>query len=116
MATTPGQNIIDGVILSTTLTTIYLTTNNLLRTKVDAIVFTNFHATLNALLTVQIISKDESAGNGKILIDAKEIRVGETYLAPELSGQGISEGGEMQAFSSVATSITCTAAGTEYSS
>ncbi len=115
MATTPGQNIIDGVILSTSLTQIYLVTNNLIRTKVDAIAFTNFHATLNSLLTVQIISKGGSAGDGKILIDAKEIRVGDTYLAPELSGQGIKEGGEIQAFSSVATSINCTATGTEYS-
>ncbi len=116
MATTPGRNIIDGVILSATLTQIYLVTNNLLRTKIDAIAFTNFHATSNSLLTVQIISKGGIAGDGKILIDAKELAVGETYLAPELSGQGIKEGGEIRAFSSVATSINCTATGTEYSS
>jgi len=115
MATTPGQNIIDGVILSTTLTTIYLVTNNLLRTKVDAINFTNF-GTVISELTVEIISKDGTPGDGKLLIDAKELKPGESYQAPELTGQGIREGGEIQAFSSVATSINCTATGTEYSS
>jgi len=116
MATTPGQNIIDGVILSATLTEIYLVKGTLLRTKVDTIAFTNFHQTLNSFLTVQIISKGGSAGDAKLLINAKELRSGETYLAPELSGQGIKEGGTIQAFSSVELSINCTATGTEYSS
>lgn len=115
MATTPGQNIIDGVILSTSLTTIYLVTDNLLRTKVDAINFTNFSDDISEL-TVQIISTGSSEGDGKLLIDAKELAAGESYQAPELTGQGIREGGTIQAFSSVATSINCTASGTEYSS
>lgn len=115
MATTPGQNIIDAVTLGTSLTQIYLVTNNLLRTKVDAINFTNFGSVISEL-TVQIISKGGSSGNGKILIDAKELKPGESYQAPELTGQGIKEGGVIQAFSSIATSINCTATGTEYSS
>jgi len=114
MATTPGQNIIDGVILSTALTTIYLVTDNLIRTKVDAINFTNFSDDISEL-TVEIISSGGTAGNGKLLIDAKELAAGESYQAPELSGQGIFKLGTIQAFSSVATSINCTATGTEYS-
>lgn len=115
MATTPGQNIIDGVILSTSLTTIYLVTNNLLRTKVDAINFTNFSGAISEL-TVEIISSGGSAGDGKLLVDAKELKPGESYQSPELTGQGIFEGGTIQAFSSEPTSINCTATGTEYSS
>lgn len=115
MATTPGQNIIDGVTLGTVLTPIYTVTNNLLRTKIDAINFTNYSSS-NALLTVQILSSGSSAGNDKLMIDAKEIRAGESYQAPEIIGQGIKEGGTLQAFSSVTDSINCTATGTEYSS
>lgn len=114
MAIDAGKNIIDGIILGTSLTQIYLVTDNLNRTKIDSIAFNNFGSG-NAFLTVQIISKGSSAGNGKILIDAKEIREGESYLAPELNGQGIEEGGTIEAFSSVASSINCTATGTLYS-
>ena len=115
MATTPGQNIIDGVILSESLTQIFDVKTNLIRTKVDAINFTNFSSGLSNL-TVQIISKGGSSGNGKLLIDAKELKPKESYQAPELVGQGIKQGGEIRAFSSVANSINCTATGTEYSS
>jgi hypothetical protein len=115
MATTPGQNIIDGVVLGTTLTPILTITSNLIRTKIDAINFTNYSSG-NVLLTVQIVSSGSSAGNGKLLVDAKEIRSLESYQTPELIGQGIAVGGTLQAFSSVADSINCTATGTEYSS
>lgn len=114
MATTPGQNIIDAVLIPSSLGVIYTVTNNLLRTKIDAINFTNY-GSQNALLTVQIVSKGSSAGDGKVLIKEKEIRAGESYQAPELTGQGIREGGAIQAFSSIADSINCTATGTEYS-
>jgi len=115
MATTPGMNIIDGVVLGTVLTPILTITSNLIRTKIDAINFTNY-GSVNALLTVQILSNGASAGNGRVLVKAKEIRAGESYQTPELIGQGISEGGTLQAFSSVSDSINCTATGTEYSS
>ena len=114
MATTPAQNLIDAVILGTSLATIYTVTNNLLRTKIDAINFTNY-GSVNAKLTVQIVSKGSAAGDGKILIKEKVIRAGESYQAPELTGQGISEGGTIQAFSDTATAINCTATGTIYS-
>ncbi len=114
MATDAGKNIVDGVILESSLDTIYTVTNNLLRTKIDSIAFTNF-SSANALLTVQIVSSDSTSGNGKLLIKEHEIRAGDTYLAPELNGQGIEEGGTIQAFSSIASSINCTATGTLYS-
>jgi len=78
MATTPGQNIIDGVVLGTVLNPILTITSNLIRTKIDAINFTNY-GSVNAFLTVQIVSTGASAGNGRLLVDAKEIRVGESY-------------------------------------
>ncbi len=114
MAVDAGKNIIDGVTLSTSLATIYTVTNNLLRTKIDSITFTNFSAS-NASLTVQIVSSGSSAGNGKILISAKLIRAGESYTAPELTGQGIEEGGTLRASASSGTALNCTATGTIYS-
>ncbi len=114
MAIAAGKSIIDGVLIGTSLASIYLVTNNLLRTKIDSITFTNF-GSVNANLTVEIISKGSSAGNGKILIKEQEIRAGESYLAPELNGQGIEEGGEIQALSSVADTLNCTGTGTLYS-
>jgi len=114
MAIDTGKNIIDAAILSTSVTTIFTVTNNLLRAKLDSIAFTNF-GTGNVIITVHIVSKGSSASNENILIKAKEIREGETYLAPELNGQGIEEGGTIQVFSDKATSASCTATGTLYS-
>jgi len=114
MAIDAGKNIIDAVTLSTSVTQIYLVTTNLLRTKLDSIAFTNFGSG-NSTITVHIVSKGSSPSNENILINAKEIREGETYLAPELNGQGIEEGGTIQAFSDNAASMSCTATGTLYS-
>ena len=71
MAIDAGKNIIDGVILGASLASIYLVTDNLLRTKIDSITFTNY-GSVNSNLTVEILSKGSSAGNGKILINAKK--------------------------------------------
>lgn len=114
MAIDAAKNIIDAAILGTSETAIYTVTNNLLRVKIDSIAFTNYSA-VNAKLTVYLVSKGSTLSDAKILIKQKEIRAGETYLAPELNGQGINEGGAIRALSSVATSISCTATGTLYS-
>lgn len=114
MATESGKNIIDAVTLATTVGSIFLVTENLMRAKVDAIAFTNF-GTVNSKITVHVVSKDGAVADTNILIDEKEIRVGETYLAPELIGQGIEVGGNIQAFADNPTSVSCTATGTLYS-
>lgn len=114
MAIDTGKNIIDAVTLSTVVTIIFTVKETLSRAKLDSIAFTNF-GTGNVKITVHIVSKGSSASNENILIKAKEIREGETYLAPELNGQGIEEGGTIQAFADSATSASCTATGTFYS-
>lgn len=114
MAIDAGRNIIDAVILNTSATQIYLVTNNLLRTKVDAVVFNNY-GSANAKITVHIVSSGSSTSDENILIKEREIRAGESYLAPELNGQGIESGGTIWAFSDTAASVSCTATGTEYS-
>lgn len=114
MAIDAGKNIIDAAILPTVVSTIYTVTNNLLRAKIDSIAFVNYGST-NAKITVHIVSSGSSPSNENILIKEKEVRAGESYLAPELNGQGIQEGGTIQAFSDTATSVSCTATGTLYS-
>lgn len=114
MATDAGKNIIDAVILNTSATQIFLVTNNLLRTKIDSVNFTNYGSS-NAKITVHIVSKGSSVSDENIMIKEKELRAGESYAAPELNGQGIEEGGTIWAFSDTATSVSCTATGTEYS-
>ena len=115
MAIDTGKNIIDGAILGTSLSSIYTVTSNLDRTKIDSIAFTNY-GSANVLINVHIVSTGSTAAESNKLIKDKEIRAGETYLAPELNGQGIEEGGTVQALSDTATSVTCTATGTLYSS
>ena len=114
MAIDAGKNIIDAVILATSATTIYTVTNNLLRAKIDSIAFTNYGSAI-VKLTVHIVSSGGTASSENMLIKEREIKPGKTYLAPELNGQGISEGGTIQAFSDIATSVGCTATGTLYS-
>jgi len=116
MAIDTGVNIIDGVVLQATLNTILAVPNttNFLRTRIDSIAFTNFDSTRSIKLTVKIISFGSADGNERFLIKEKPLRPNETYTAPELIGQGINKGGTLQAFSEFATSIACTATGTEY--
>jgi len=115
MAIETGKNIIDGVILSTTSTSIFLVTNNLNRVKIDSISFINF-GIKNATITGHIVSKGGTIGNGKLLFKNVPIRVDETFLAPSLNGQGINEGGNLQVSCDTANSVGCTATGTLYSS
>ena len=77
MAIDAGKNIIDAVTLSTTVTTILTVTNNLLRTKLDSIAFTNF-GTGNEKITAHSLYKAISACSSNILIKAKEMRKVET--------------------------------------
>lgn len=114
MAIDTGKNIIDGVVLQATLNPILTVGQNLLRVRIDSIAFTNFGSS-NTKLTVKIISFGSADGNERFLIKEKELRLNETYTAPELIGQGIESQGTLQAFSDTATSIACTATGTEYS-
>jgi len=113
MAIDSGKPLVTGVALSATLSSLYAVPPTVLRTKIDAITFTNY-GSANAYLTAQIVASTDTAGDEKILIDAKEIRAGESYLAPELIGQGIASGGELRAFASSASTINCTATGTIY--
>jgi hypothetical protein len=113
MAIDTGKPLVSGAILDTVLTTIYTAPSTVLRVKFDAVTFVNYGGA-NAALTVQIVESGASAGDGKIVINAREIRAGESYLAPEIIGQAIAVGGTLQAFSSVATSINCLVTGTIY--
>lgn len=69
----------------------------------------------NVSLSVNIIENGGTAGNDNLLIKAKTILPGETYLCPELIGHVLPNGTFISTLASAASSLTIRASGREIS-
>jgi uncharacterized protein YlaI len=91
-------------------TTQYTATN--CKAIIDKFTVTNTN-TGNVTFSVNLVASGGSAGTANLIVKARSIVPGETYLCPELVGQVLESGGFISTLAGTATSLTITASGRE---
>jgi len=104
------KNIIPAKQAENSQTTQYTATG--CRTIIDKFTVTNTSAA-NVTLAVNLVAAAGSAGVSNLVLSAKNIVPGETYLCPELVGQVLEPGGFISTLAGAATSLTIRASGRE---
>ena len=104
------KNIIPAKQAENTQTTQYTATG--CRTIIDKFTVTNTSAA-NVAFSVNLVVSGGSAGASNLVLSAKNIVPGETYLCPELVGQVLDPGGFISTLAGAATSLTIRASGRE---
>jgi hypothetical protein len=104
------KNIIPAKQAENTQTTQYTATG--CRTIIDKFTVTNTSAS-NVAFSVNLVASGGSAGVSNLVLSAKNIVPGETYLCPELVGQVLEPGGFISTLAGAATSLTIRASGRE---
>jgi hypothetical protein len=104
------KNIIPAKQAENTQTAQYTATN--CKCIIDKFTVTNTN-TANVTISVNLIAFGGSAGNSNLIVKARSVVPGETYLCPELVGQVLEAGGFISTLASAATSLTITASGRE---
>ena len=82
------------------------------KTIIDKFTATNTTAG-NVTFSCNLVASAGSASDANLIIDARSIAPGETYLCPELIGQTLEDGGFISTLAGAATSITISASGRE---
>lgn len=67
----------------------------------------------NVAFSCNLVASGGTAGDSNLIIDAKTIAPGETYLCPELVGQSLEPYGFISTLAGAATSLTISASGRE---
>jgi hypothetical protein len=89
-------------------TTQYTSTNA--KTIIDKFTVTNTTAG-NVTISVNLVASSDTAADDNLVIDARAVAPGETYLCPELIGQTLESAGFISTLASAATSLTIRASG-----
>jgi hypothetical protein len=96
----------------TTLAATYYTAPANTTTVIQSVVLTN--TTAGAITaTVHLVASGGSATASNMVLSARSIAAGETYLVPGCAGAVVATGGTIQALASANTSIILMASGTE---
>lgn len=82
------------------------------KTMIDKFTVTNYNAE-NVAFSLNLVPNGGSAGNTNLVIDAKNIVPGETYLCPEVIGHVMEPGGFISTLAGAATSLAIVASGRE---
>jgi hypothetical protein len=82
------------------------------KTIIDKFTVTNTN-TANVTFSVNLVALAGTAGTANLIVKARSIVPGETYLCPELVGQVLEDGGFISTLAGAATSLTITASGRE---
>ena len=79
---------------------------------IDKFTVTNTTAT-NVAFSCNLVASGGSVSDSNLIIDAKTVAAGETYLCPELIGQSLEPSGFISTLAGAATSLTISASGRE---
>lgn len=96
----------------TTSAAIYYTTPTNTTTIVQSVVLTNT-TVLAKTATVHLVASGGAATADNMVLSARTIAAGETYIVPGCAGMVLATGGTLQALAEAATTISIQAAGTE---
>lgn len=79
---------------------------------IDKFTVTNTN-TANVTFSVNLVISGGTVGNSNLIVKARSIVPGETYLCPELVGQVLEAGGFISTLAGTASALTITASGRE---
>ena len=82
------------------------------KTIIDKFTVTNTSAG-SVTFSCNLVASAGAAGSSNLIISAKAVQAGETYLCPELVGQTLESGGFISTLAGAATSLTISASGRE---
>lgn len=82
------------------------------KTIIDKFTVTNTTGS-NAVLSVNLVVAAGAAADGNLVLKAKTIAPGQTYLCPELVGQTLESGGFISTLAGTAAALTISASGRE---
>lgn len=109
MAVTP-KVLIPAKIAENVQTTQYTASN--VRAFIDKFTGTNYSAS-SAVLSVNLVTLGDSAGNQNLIVKQKTLAPGETYTFPELVGHVLQPGGYISTLADTSSAITIRASGRE---
>lgn len=104
------RSIIPAKLAENTQTTQYTASNA--TAIIDKMTATNTSSS-NVLLSVNLVAIGGSAGASNLIIDARAIAPGETYVCTELSGHVLESGGFISTLADTASALTISASGRE---
>lgn len=81
-------------------------------TVIDKFTVTNISGSV-ATLSVNLVASGGGAANTNLIVDARQIGVGETYTCPELVGHTLVAGSFISTLASAASALTIRASGRE---
>jgi hypothetical protein len=94
-------------------TTIEYTASNV-KTLVDKFTVTNTGAA-DATLSVYFVPSSGTAGNSNLILDARAVAPGETYICPEIVGHVVPKDYSIRVLASASSTLTIMASGREVS-
>ena len=109
MAINP-KNIIPRKLAESTQTTQYTAVN--CKAVIDKFTATNTSGSA-VTISVNLVSKDGTAGSSNLVVQNKSVQAGETYNFPELSGQILEAGGFISTLAGTASDLVISASGRE---
>lgn len=109
MAVTP-KTLVAPLQLAAAQTTLYTATN--CKAIIDKATVTNTDSS-NRTFSVNIVQASGSPGNSNLVVKARTVVPGETYLCPELVGQELDSGAFISTAASAGTALTFRVSGRE---
>jgi hypothetical protein len=100
--TVTATTLVSAKVVESLQTTQYTATN--VTAIIDKFTATNFSAAV-ASLSVNLVSISGSPGDDNLIVKAKALQPGETYLFPELVGQVLTPGSSISTLTTAAASI-----------
>lgn len=82
------------------------------RTIIDKFTATNYSGSA-AVLSINLVTTGDTAGNQNLIIKEKSLAAGETYTFPEIVGHVLSAGGFISTLAGTASAINIRACGRE---
>lgn len=86
--------------------------NQTVRAVIDSFTLTNVSGSA-VTFSCNLVNEDDSAGSDNLVLPAREIQPGETYLCPELVGQVLEDGAFISTLCSASSSVVMRASGRE---
>lgn len=87
-------------------------TANGVTTIIDKFTATNYSGA-SVTLSVNLVTKTDTAGNQNLIVKTKTLAAGETYIFPEIVGQVLSSGDFISTIASAGLSVNIRASGRE---
>ncbi len=115
MAVNYGIDISNGEIIGTSNTTLYTVGTDIVRTVINQARLVNYSAA-PVVVDLYILQNGESVADNYKALDTETIAANTELIVSQIIGDAIGSGGSIVAISDIATSVSFSATGTEFTS